>query len=118
MQIPNLLNMAMTVVGKQPFNYIKFLSRETNSIGVDVANYAAPLATYGQVQPVPRDLYQQYGLDFQKNYLTVYVSKEILDIQRDVSGDKIQFAGKNFQCLSETDWFPMDGWTSVLCAQI
>lgn len=118
MQIPNLLNMAMKVVGNQQFTYIKNTSRFDNGIGLDVANYAQPQVTYGQVQAVPRELLEKYGLDFQGNYIMVYVSKEITDVTRDVSGDEIQFKGITYQVLSKTDWFNINGWTAVICVQI
>ncbi len=110
--------MAMSVVGKQSFCYIKYLSRVGNNIGVIDTNYDAPLALSGQVQAVARNLFEKYGLDFQKTYLMFYISREILDVERDVSGDKITFAGNTYQCLSITNWFPMNGWCEVLTVQI
>lgn len=118
MQIPNLLNMAMSVVGNQQFNYIKFLSRSENDIGQDVPLYDIPVLTVGQVQAVPRELFDKYGLEMQKNYLMFYVSQEILDVTRDVSGDRIEFANQTYNCLSQTNWVPINGWTGVICVQI
>lgn len=114
----NLLNVALSVVGRQSFNYIAFTSRTPNAVGQDVATYAAPVALTGSVQPVPRSLYQQYGLDFQRDYLIFYVSQNAIDVTRDVSGDQMQFNGNLYQCVSETDWFPMNGWTAILCVKI
>ncbi len=118
MQIPNLLNMAISVVGSQQFTYLQYSSRITNAVGQDVSSYRPPVAMHGQVQPVPRNLYEQYGLDLQRNYLTFYISKDILDIQRSVSGDQMQFNGKTFNCLSEVDWFAINGWTGVLAVEV
>lgn len=116
--IGNLLNKALSVVPQQTFNYLAFVSRTPNSVGQDVATYAAPRCMRGSVQPIRRNLYQQYGLDFQRDYLTFYVSKNAIDVGRDVSGDQMQFNGNTYQCVSETDWFPMNGWTSILCVRI
>lgn len=118
MQIPNLLNIALRAVGTQEYKYLKYLSRMTNEAGLDVAVYDVPKPFRGQVQPVPRNLYQTYGLDFQKNYLTFYVSKDILDVGRDVAGDQVQFAGNMYKCESKTDWFDMNGWVGVIASQI
>lgn len=118
MMLPNLLNMAMTLVGTQQFTYFKFLSRATNSIGVDVAVYDTPKLLTGQVQAVPRNLFEQFGLDFQRSYLTFFVSKDIHDVERDMSGDQIKFANDTYQCLSETDWFKINGWTGILAVKI
>ena len=110
--------MAITVVGHQQFTYLKYLSRSVNSIGVFVPVYDTPRLLTGQVQPLTRTLYQEYGLDFQKYYLMFYVSKNMLDLTRDVAGDRIKFNGNTYQCVSETDWFPMDGWIAMLAIKI
>lgn len=119
MPVPfNLLNSAMSAVGKQKFSYLKFVSRVTNDVGEFVPTYSLPVALSGQVQAVPRELFEKYGLEFQGTYLMFYVSKEILDIERDVSGDQIKFGGATYQCLSETDWFQINGWTGVIAVRI
>jgi hypothetical protein len=108
----------MSIIGKQSFQYLKFTGRTTNAAGLDVATYAPAVTLRGSVQAVPRSVYQNMGLDFQKNYVNIYVSQEILDITRDVSGDKISFNGKLFLCLSKTAWYAMDGWDNILCVEI
>jgi hypothetical protein len=110
--------MAMQIVGKSSFSYLAFASRTPNEIGQDVTKYEPPVTLQGSVQPVPRSLYQQYGLDFQRNYINVYVSKAVLDVERDVSGDMIVFSGNSYQCLSVTPWVAIDGWSAVLCVQV
>lgn len=114
----NLLNLALSVIARQQFQYFQFLSRAQNAIGQDIATYAAPLSLSGSVQPVPRELYHDNGLDFQRNYFLFYVSENVIDPRRDVSGDIMNFAGNTYQCISENDWFPIDGWTGVLCVQV
>ena len=114
----NILNMALSVIAPSSFQYYAFLSRTPNDIGQDVTSYAEPVTLLGSVQPVPRNLFEAYGLDFQRSYVNVYVSKGILDIARDVSGDQIQFNGFTYQCLSITDWQPIDGWDQVLCVKV
>lgn len=118
MQIPNLLNMAMSVVGKQQFTYYKNISRYGNDIGVLQATYTAGKTLSGQIQAAPRNLFELYGLDFQKTLLVFYVSHDIIDVQRDVSGDQIEYMGDKYQCLSETDWHKINGWTSVVAVKI
>jgi hypothetical protein len=114
----NLLGMALRLLSSQNFDYFAFLSRGTNDIGQDLANYAEPQSLAGSVQPVPRSLFQLYGLDFDRNYLTFYVSQDVIDVTRDVSGDQMFFNGNTYQCIQKTDWFPQDGWTAVLAVQV
>lgn len=114
----NVLQMAMSVLGKQCVQYYNFLSRATNSIGQDVATYSGPVPIQASVQPVPRNLYEQYGLPFDRYYVNVYVPQSVLDVSRDVSGDALQYNGNYYQVLSKTDWFQQDGWVAVLAIQV
>lgn len=114
----NILNKAMKVIASQTVTYHKFLRRVDNGAGLDIAQYAAAVPLRGSWQPVPRRLYQTLGLEWNSIYITFYVSKEILDVQRDVSGDQISYCGKRYNCLSATDWTQVDGWTGVLLVQI
>lgn len=114
----NLLNMALTVIARQGVTYYLSEGRTVNAIGQDITIYGPPRAVVGSFQPVPRKLYQIYGLDLQKDYFTLYSSNNILDVDRDISGDQIAFNGQRFQCESDNDWFAMDGWKGVLCVHI
>lgn len=120
MNIPgsNLLKTALTLIGKQEFQYYRFKSRSLNVNGQDIPVYEAPLCERASIQPVPRELFQQYGLDFQKHYITIIAPLDVMDIRRDVSGDLVVYGGLMFQCLSKTQWFKQDGWGSVIAVQI
>ncbi len=114
----NILATALQIIGKSSFTYYAFSSRTPNDIGQDVTCYAPQVTLQGSVQPIPRSLFQQYGLDFQRNYINVYVSKNVIDVARDVSGDQIVFNGNTYQCVSVTPWVSIDGWNAVLCVQV
>lgn len=114
----NLLNMALTLIARQTLLYYKFAARVQNSIGQDVTVYSAPLLITGSWQPVPRQLYQIYGLDLQKEYFTFYTSNDVLDVQRNVSGDQVAFNGKRYQCESNNDWYELDKWKGILCVYV
>lgn len=114
----NLLNAAFSVIAQQQVTYLRYLSRELNEIGNYVTTYEAGVTLRGSLQAIPRTKYEQYGLDLQKNYVMFYASKNILDLARDISGDLIAFGGKLYQCQSESDWYGVDGWTSVQCVDI
>lgn len=114
----NLLNLALTVIGRQWFDYYRFKSRAPNRVGLDVTIYELPVNLSGSVQPVLRELYEKFELDLQRDYMTFYVSKDVMDVARDVSGDQMFFNGKIYQCMSITNWFPMDGWVPVLCVAV
>ena len=114
----NILNIALTAIGMQQVLYYRFLTRTTNEIGLDESNYDSPIVVSGSLQPVPRNRYEQLGLDFNQNYFTFYAAKNIQDLARDVSGDRISFNGKVFDCLSANDWYGIDGWLAITLVEI
>ncbi len=114
----NVLNLALSVIQKQALSYYAFNNRVLTDIGTYVTGFSSPVTVYGSFQPVPRNLYEQLGLDLQKNYSNIYISKGILDVDRDVSGDQFSFNSNTWQVLSRTDWFALDGWDAILCIQV
>jgi len=114
----NTLRMALSIQGKQAISYRSFLSRSVNANGNYVSAFNDPVTIYGSVQPLQRSLYQQLGLDFQKNYVTLYVTKSVADVKRGTSGDQFDFNGRTWQLLSNLDWFAVDGWSGVLCVEV
>jgi E217 collar protein gp28 len=114
----NLLKTAMRAIATQPVDYYQFTGRTLNDIGMEVPTYADPVSIDGSFQPVNRNLYEQYGLDFNKYYANFYTLSDLLDVTRDVSGDQIVFNGKRYQCEANNDWFQIDGWKGVLVVLI
>lgn len=114
----NLLNKAFSLIVKQSVTYHKYVSRSLNDIGQDIAVYESPATLTGSVQAIERKLYREMGLDFQRDYIMFYTSNDILDIERDVSGDLLEFQNERYQCLSLNNWFNIDSWVSVLCVRV
>jgi len=114
----NLLNIAMQIITHQTISYYQATGRTTNAVGQYVTTFASPVSIIGSFQPVPRRLYEAYGLDQQKSYFTFYTPTDLIDIQRDVSPDQIVFNSQTYQCESSNDWFAIDGWNGVLCSLI
>jgi len=114
----NLLKKAFKIIDKDTFIYRQFKKRETNSIGIDVPEFEDDVPLKGSIQTVPRRLYQQHGLDWKKNYITIYSSDVIEGVNRDTSGDRVLFNGKLFQALEENNWTPIDGWNGVICVEV
>lgn len=114
----NLLQEALSVIAPQSISYFKAVGRLTNAIGLDVTEYAAAVEIRGSIQPVPQELFEKKGLDFQKTYFTLYTTADAVGINRDISGDQIVFNGQRMQCLSITPWRALDGWIEILCVVI
>ena len=116
--IGNIHNMAMTIQKKQTLAWRKTTGDTINEIGYAVTTYSPAVNIIGSFQPVPKSVYQQYGLDFQKSYFTFYTNNAIGDITRGVSGDQFDYKGCTYQCLSLNDWFDFGGWIGVLCVLV
>lgn len=114
----NLLTLAQGLIGQQKVMWSRFLGQTTNAAGVKVPTWAAPVAMLGSFQPVSRSLLQTLGLDFNKNYANFYASANILDVIRNATGDRLVYAGRTYQVLSNTDWFAQDGWKGVMCIEV
>lgn len=114
----NILSQALQIIASQQVIYKKNNGRTVNQIGQYVSSYDGDQLITGSFQPVPRSLYHQYGLDFNKDYFTFYTDTNVKDILRDSSGDMIQFNGEIFQVESANDWFAIDSWVGVLCVRI
>lgn len=114
----DLLSDALSILGTQFVSYFRFKRRVDNEIGNYVTEYYDAVDLEGNLQPVPRQLYHDYGLDLNKIYYTFYASAHILDVQRNISGDKIVFQSNTYICESANDWFAIDGWVGILCVLV
>lgn len=114
----NVLSMALELFVQQTVAYYEYTGRDENIIGQYDSDYADPVNIMGSFQPVPRELYEKYGLYLQKIYYTFYTPNNVKDVKRDVSGDQIVFEGRRYQVESSNDWFSQDGWVGVLCVDI
>jgi hypothetical protein len=117
MNIPgsDLLNAALGLIASQEVGYYKYVSRSLNSVGQYVSVFEPLDNIRGSFQPVPKNLYQILGLDLQKAYYNFYVSKNLLDLSRNITADQLSFNGKRFTVESATDWYVIDGWKALLC---
>ena len=114
----NLLNIASRVISLRPVPYYRFLARVLNANRQYTTGYEAPTDVAMSVQRVPRSLYKDMGLDFQKVYVTLYASVNVIDLQRDSSGDKIEWAGRWYKIESAGTWYEQDGWARALAVDI
>jgi hypothetical protein len=124
----NILNMALGVIGSQTVNWFQYASQVIGATGLNTVTYnAAQTITIGSVQPVPRNRYDEWGLDRTKKYVTWFVpNTNVSSINRnpDDSGDVIEYPvnkdgslisgqSRRYQLVGDTPWAP-DGWTYVI----
>lgn len=115
----NLLRMASSLIKLDTIQLLKLNSNAVNDIGIKVPVYDAPINIRASVQPVPRSLFQNLGLDWKKKYVTLYTENaDMIGVERDGAGDHILFNGNEYQVESETEWRPIDGWAAFLCVEV
>lgn len=114
----NLLRMARRLIHFEKIQYLKWIVSTDDAAGIVTPKYATPVTIEASVQPTPRNMYEQLGLDLQKNYFTVYASVPLRDLMRNGNCDMIDYAGRRLNVESNTDWFNADGWRGALCVDI
>lgn len=114
----NLLKQAFNIIAQQTVIYKKYKGRIVNAIGQYETEYEPPVAIKGSLQPLPRKLYQQYGLDLSKQYIIFYTPIKLQDVMRNTSGDQLIVNGAIYQIESATDWHAIDGWMSVIGVRV
>lgn len=114
----NLLATAQTVIGKQNYQVLRWLSRDVNEIGLEVDVYDTPIIRTGSVQPVSRSAYTNKGLDFSKLYIQI-LDTELIDVlSRTENADQIIFDGAKYKALPDLDWSVQGGWNAVICVRV
>lgn len=113
----NLLNLATTIIAKVPFSYYAFTGRSYDNAGDLAINYAAAVTKYGSVQPVARTLFEQMGLDFSRDYITIHTPNNITGIQKGTSGDYVRWNAQWWVVETQTNWYAVDGWKEIVCVR-
>ncbi|QBQ77317.1 hypothetical protein WFH_00029 [Escherichia phage vB_EcoM_WFH] len=99
MRIPgvNLYRVATKVIGRQPIQYYMYKGRTLDKMRNYVTTYEEPITLLASVQAVLRNQYVELGLELQKNYVKIWVDKDIVDLDRDASGDYLCLVGKRIK---------------------
>lgn len=120
MRVPgsNVLHKAFTAIAKETLLYYKAAGRTQNAVGQYITQYDPAVTIYGSFQPVPKLKYAYMGLDLQKSYFALYVSKNVIDLIRDASADQVAFGGRRYQVQSNVEWYGVDGWVECICVDI
>lgn len=114
----NILNSALRVISSTPVQYYKYVTRASNDLGIFNTLYDLPVQIKGSLQPVEKNMYAQLGLDLSKKYMNLFVPNNVLDVNREVSGDQFIYNSETYQCESAEPWFSIDGWTAILAVRV
>lgn len=114
----NLLKMANRLIKFQSVQYYTFKERSLNSARQWVASFNPPFPLSCSVQAVDRKSYAAMGLDFNAFYVNVWASLNLIDLERDSSGDRFVYRGELYQMAKGQNWHAQDGWAQCLATRI
>lgn len=114
----NLLKVALKMLPKQNFFYLKYLGCEVNSFGVAVPRYAEPLLVNGCIQAVDASLYQELNLNMDKNYRLVFSSLDFRGNESQEQPDRFFYDNKYWEIIKLSPWFEFNGWNSALIVEV
>ena len=118
----NILPIAMqatSVLGcNKTFEYCDYIGTTTNEIGNEILIPAEPVQYTGSIQPVSNKMYEQFGLDLQKNYKVVYCPQLLHSIaEKEVTG-KIVYNGGTYDIIENKNWWETNGYTRCVICEI
>lgn len=126
----NLHKVANRIIPRQRIEWRKAESSETDRYGVMRSRYGAWKTVFAHVMPgiissfggknINERDYKDLGLDFSKNYYTVYVDGiPVRTVAEQDSADQFLIKGRVFNVIQTEDWdeFGYDGWKRCYCVQ-
>lgn len=118
----NLLPIAMnatSILGcNQQFEFYQFQGSTLDDLGRDIPQYSNPINLKGSIQAVPNKMYEQLGLDLEKNYITVFCPQLIQSLAQNSQPDRIIWNNRTFEAVETKDWTNLNGYTKALFAEI
>lgn len=118
----NILNPAMAATAilgcNKQFKFLKWLKNTIDGMGRDVPEFAEPLTLTGSIQPVSNKMYEQFGLDLNKNYKIVFSSALIQSIAEKIQPDRIVYDNRTFEIVENKNWYETNGYTKVLMVEL
>lgn len=110
----DLLAQAFHIIPTQEFEYCAFVGKTVNALGVFVNEYAAPVKYFGSIQALEQTQYEKLGLNFEREYRTVYASVQMKGLDKQPTPDILIFERRRWKVVRNTPWFAMDGWCGVV----
>jgi hypothetical protein len=114
----NLLRRASRLIKFQEVQYYSAAERVLNAARQWVPGFGTATPLKASVQAVNRSSYAEMGLNFNSFYVQVYAMLNMVDLQRDSSGDRFIYNGDLYQMENGQSWFEQDGWATCLAVRI
>lgn len=100
------------------FQYLKYMRTEIDDMGRDVPEFEEPKTYTGSVQPVPNRLYEQFGLDLDKNYKTIFSPQLMKSLAEEIQPDRIVYQQRTFEIVENKNWYETNGYTKILMVEL
>lgn len=117
----NLLDIAMgatNILGcNKPFIFLKW-KENIIKMGKDVPVFEEPITLTGSIQAVSNKMYEQLGLDLDKNYKTVFCSALMQSIAEEIQPDRIIYENRTYELVENKNWYETNGWTKALMVEL
>ncbi len=118
----NLLPIAMAatqILGcNKQLEFYKYLGSVLDDMGRDVPAFADPVIITGSVQAVPNRIYEQLGLDLNKNYKTVFSTELLQSIAEGIQPDRLVYDSRTYEIVENKNWYETNGYTKILMVEL
>lgn len=118
----NLLPIAMSATSilgcNKSFIYQKYKDTVLDEMGRDAPEFEDDVTLSGSIQPVSNKMYEQLGLDLNKNYIVIYSPALMQSIAQSVQPDRIIYNGFTFELVENKDWYGTNGWTKAIAVEL
>lgn len=118
----NLLPIAMAATDllgcNKTFQFLKYKGAAIDPMGRDVPEFEDPVTLTGSIQPVSNKMYEQLGLDLNKNYKVIYSPALMQSIAENLQPDRIVFENRTYEITENKDWYSSNGWTKVIAVEL
>jgi hypothetical protein len=110
---------ATAILGcNKKFQYLKYLRTGIDDMGRAVPEFDEPVSYTGSIQAVPNRLYEQLGLDLDKNYKTVFCPQLMRSLAEEIQPDRIVYENRTFEIVENKNWYETNGYTRVLMVEL
>lgn len=113
MMLPNLLEMALSVLPKVRFEYRTYKGKTLDEKGIAHSTFSEWKTVWGMAQPVEATKYQDLGLDFGKHYYNFWASINVHGIDYQDVPDQIRLRGRTYNVERDTNWREYNGWHAI-----
>ncbi len=128
MNIGNILNVALNIIGTSKFEFRKFVGKSVDEFGIPHVEYGPWTAHRGSVQPgivssfggknISEKDYKEMGLDWTRSHITVWLSGvDVKTVYKQDAADQIRYRGRVYNLIQSADWIEENGWKRCYCME-